>query len=137
MFAYPVCHAHKRLLMIGRSFDKLKQILVGIDLIECLATLNSQQKGDQQQIETSECELVWLIEAIDNRGYFTLGHFKETIEVSDVVGQPLKARTNERCSYKRPLVKPVPVLSNGKVVFAFQNGADNLKSELSQSFLFY
>ena len=99
---------------------------------EYLPTLNNRQKWRSTANEIlKECDLVWLIEDSDKRGYYNLGRVAETIDGSEGVIRSAKVRTNDGV-YKRPVVKLAPVLP-GKDVFAMENRAGHVATELTNS----
>ena len=97
-----------------------------------LPTLNNRQKWRSAANENlKEGGLVWLIEEIDKRGYYSKGRDTETIDGSDGVIESAIVRTNDGV-YKRPVVKLAPVLPR-KDVFAIENRAGKIGAELNNS----
>ena len=99
---------------------------------ECLPTLNSRKKWQTTTDRSlQQCDLVWLVEDSDKRGYYNLGRIIETFEGSDGVIQSATIPTNDGY-YKRPVVKLAPVLPTGDDVFTKESRAGDVGAELKE-----
>ena len=79
-----------------------------------------------------KCDLKWLVEDSDKRGFYKLCRVTETIKGSDGITRSATVQTKDGV-YRRPFVKLALVLPIDGDVFTKENRAGDVEAVLSQS----